>query len=163
MRADSLYRIEQLSPNDTDLMRALLNLFGAAFDDKETYCHHQPQDSYLSRLLGRDNFITLVAVREHAVVGGLTAYELHKFEQSRHEIYIYDLAVAVSARRKGVATALLNALRAIAKERGAYVIVVQADHGDTPAICLYEKLGRREEVLHFDITPDTDERKGNAR
>jgi aminoglycoside 3-N-acetyltransferase I len=28
---------------------------------------------------------------------------------------------------------------------------VQADYGDDPAIALYTKLGRREDVLHFDI------------
>jgi len=28
---------------------------------------------------------------------------------------------------------------------------VQADHGDDPAIALYDKLGAREEVLHFDL------------
>jgi aminoglycoside 3-N-acetyltransferase I len=31
------------------------------------------------------------------------------------------------------------------------VIFVQADYVDAPAVALYEKLGRREEVLHFDI------------
>jgi len=30
---------------------------------------------------------------------------------------------------------------------------VQADLGDDPAIALYTKLGQREDVLHFDITP----------
>ena len=35
--------------------------------------------------------------------------------------------------------------------RGAYVIFVQADIIDEPAIALYSKLGAREEVLHFDI------------
>ena len=34
---------------------------------------------------------------------------------------------------------------------GCYVIFVQADHGDDAAIALYSKLGRREDVLHFDI------------
>jgi aminoglycoside 3-N-acetyltransferase I len=33
------------------------------------------------------------------------------------------------------------------------VIYVQADHGDAPAISLYESLGTREDVLHFDISP----------
>lgn len=42
-------------------------------------------------------------------------------------------------------------LREIAVERGAWVIFVQADYGDEPAIALYNKLGTREEVLHFDI------------
>jgi aminoglycoside 3-N-acetyltransferase I len=47
---------------------------------------------------------------------------------------------------------LVQALKPIAKQRGAWVIYVQADHGDDPAIALYTKLGVREDVLHFDIT-----------
>jgi len=35
--------------------------------------------------------------------------------------------------------------------RAAYVIFVQADTDDAPAIALYSKLGIREDVLHFDI------------
>ncbi|MBA2379683.1 MAG: GNAT family N-acetyltransferase, partial [Blastocatellia bacterium] len=68
-------------------------------------------------------------------------------------IYIYDLAVDEAHRRRGIATALINKLREIARERGAWVIYVQADHGDDPAIKLYESLGVREDVLHFNIAP----------
>ena len=39
----------------------------------------------------------------------------------------------------------------MAAARSAYVIFVQADMGDAPAIALYSKLGIREDVLHFDI------------
>jgi len=42
----------------------------------------------------------------------------------------------------------------VAKARGAYVIFVQADPGDDPAIALYEGLGTREDVLHFDLELD---------
>jgi aminoglycoside 3-N-acetyltransferase I len=61
--------------------------------------------------------------------------------------------VLASHRRQGIATALIDALRAIAAERGAWVIYVQADTGeeDAAAIALYTKLGTREDVLHFDI------------
>ena len=97
--------------------------------------------------------IVLVALIKDRVVGGLVAYELEKFEQPRSEIYIYDLAVDESWRRQGVATALIDELRRIARERGAWVIFVQGDYGDDPALALYGKLGTREEVLHFDIAP----------
>ncbi len=40
---------------------------------------------------------------------------------------------------------------------GAYVIFIQADHGDEPAVALYTKLGAREEVLHFDISPESED------
>jgi aminoglycoside 3-N-acetyltransferase I len=87
------------------------------------------------------------------VIGALVGYQLDKFEQARSEIYIYDLAVDDPHRRKGVATALIDHLRGIARERGAWVIYVQADYGDDPAIALYTKLGVREDVMHFDIDP----------
>ncbi len=85
------------------------------------------------------------------MIGGLAAYELRKFEQQRSEIYLYDLGVAEAWRRQGVATALIAALQEEGARIGAWVIFVQADYVDPPAIALYEKLGTREEVLHFDI------------
>ncbi|MEO3432556.1 AAC(3)-I family aminoglycoside N-acetyltransferase [Inquilinus sp. CAU 1745] len=145
------FAICRLAPGDMALMDALLIVFGEAFDDAETYGAARPGRAYLERLLGGDQFIALAAVKGGAVVGGLAAYELHKFERERSEIYIYDLAVAEPHRRQGVATALIEELKNIAAARGAYVIFVQADHGDDPAIALYTKLGTREDVLHFDI------------
>jgi len=143
--------IRQLTPDDLALMEAVLTTFGEAFEEVETYGKNRPGEEYLRRLLGSDYFIVLAALKEDEVVGGLAAYELKKFEQERSEIYIYDLAVAEAHRRQGVATALVQALKNIAVARGAYVIFVQADIGDDPAIELYTKMGAREDVLHFDI------------
>ena len=132
-------------------MDAMLKVFGEAFEEVETYGKARPGRAYMDRLLGSDYFIALAALKGDEVVGGIAAYELHKFEQERSEIYIYDLAVAALHRREGIATALILELKKIAAARGAYVIFVQADPGDAPAIALYTKLGTREDVLHFDI------------
>jgi GNAT superfamily N-acetyltransferase len=64
---------------------------------------------------------------------------------------IYELVVLEAERRKGIATALIEALKREARRLGAYVIFMQAHRVDFPAIALYSKLGTREEVLHFDI------------
>jgi aminoglycoside 3-N-acetyltransferase I len=152
--------IQQLKPGDTALMKRLLSMFGEAFNDVETYVGNQPTAGYLRNLLGSDMFIGLVALKAGEVVGGIAAYELKKFEQERSEIYIYDLAVAEAHRRQGIATALIQKLKELALTRGAYVIFVQADYGDEPAIALYSKLGIREEVLHFDITTEAREDSG---
>jgi aminoglycoside 3-N-acetyltransferase I len=155
MSSTASFTVYQLMPQDLGVMSVLLDMFGEAFEDVETYGKARPGKAYCERLLGSNDFIALAALQDGAVVGGLAAYELHKFEQERSEIYIYDLAVAASHRRRGIATALINELQAIASQRGAYVIFVQADHGDDPAIALYTKLGAREDVLHFDIpVPD---------
>lgn len=145
------FEIHLLAPRDITLMEAMLTVFGEAFDEVETYGGARPSVAYLQRLLGSDSFIALAALKEGEVVGGIAAYELKKFEQERSEIYIYDLAVAGAHRRQGIATAMIEELKKIAAARGAYIIFVQADLGDTPAIALYTKLGTREDVLHFDI------------
>lgn len=145
--------LRTLGPADLSLMDALLTMFGVAFDDAESYSGNRPSAEYLRHLLARDAFVALAAVVDGEVVGGLAAYELHKFEQERSEFYIYDLAVLESHRRQGIATALIAELQRIGRARGVQVIFVQADTGaeDAAAIALYSKLGIREDVLHFDI------------
>ena len=145
------YDVEHIQAAEVGVLRQLLAVFGEAFGERDTYGAHQPDDAYLRRLLGKPHFIALAALAGDEVVGGLAAYELEKFEQARSEIYIYDLAVLEAHRRKGVATGLIRELQRMAKERGAYVIFVQADPPDAPAIRLYTSLGTREDVLHFDI------------
>ena len=130
-----------------------MTTFGEAFGDLDTYTAARPGAAYLRRVLDRDDVVALAAVADGTVVGGLAAYELRKRERS--EIYIYDLAVAAAHRRRGIATALIAELRAIAAARGTHTIFVQADRGDGPAIALYTRLGTREDVLHFDIAPSS--------
>ncbi len=144
---------QALNQHDISLTHALLKLFGEVFDDMDTYTQKTPSTSYLQKLLSSHAFIALVALDNNQVVGGLAAYELHKLEQERSEIYIYDLAVSKQHRRRGIATKLINHLKTIAAIRGAYVIFVQSDQAleDEPAIALYSKIGIREDVLHFDI------------
>ncbi|WP_230532566.1 AAC(3)-I family aminoglycoside N-acetyltransferase [Microvirga roseola] len=143
--------LRRLAPADVTLLRRLNALFGDALAEPETYGAVPPDDAYLKDLLAKEHVVALVALADEDVVGGLVAYELDKFERARREVYIYDLAVAEAHRRRGVATALIGRLRELAARRGAWVVYVQADHGDEPAIALYAKLGTREEVLHFDI------------
>jgi aminoglycoside 3-N-acetyltransferase I len=147
------FTVKRLALGDLALFRTLNAVFGRAFDDAESYTSKPPSDAYLEGLLAKEHVIPLVAVANGEVIGGLVAYELEKFEQERREIYIYDLAVDEAHRRQGVATALIGQLGEIAASRAAWVIYVQADYGDEPAIALYTKLGAREDVMHFDINP----------
>jgi aminoglycoside 3-N-acetyltransferase I len=155
MIADMPYSYSQLTPEHVPLMKRLLAMFGEAFEDVPTYQDAVPDDDYLAALLSKPHFIALAATSGDVVVGGLAAYILEKFERDRREIYIYDLAVAKPHRRRGIAITLIRRLIDIGIERRAYVIFVQADRGDEPAIKLYESLGTREDVHHFDIAVPT--------
>lgn len=148
------FEVRSLGPGDVALMRELLGCFADAFGEPETYCGAQPSSDYLAGLLTSECFVAIAALKVGRVVGGLAAYELRKFEQARSEFYIYDLAVSTEHRRQGIATALIGELKLVAKRRGAWVIFVQADLVDAPAVALYTKLGAREDVLQFDIPLD---------
>lgn len=129
-------------------------LFGEVFADRETYAGRPPDDDYAVAILSNPDVILLAAMAGERAVGGLAAYRMPKFEQARSEIYIYDLAVAEHMRRTGIATALIEALRQIARETDCWMIFVQSDAEDEPALALYRKLGVCEEhPLHFDIEP----------
>ena len=145
------FTVRQLEPGEVALMEAMMTVFGEAFNDVDTYNVARPSTRYLERLLRIPHVIALAAVKHSMVVGGLVAYELQKFERERSEIYIYDLAVIEEHRRQGIATALIEQLKTLAAERNTYVIFAHADLTDAPAIALYTKLGRRAEVLQFDI------------
>ena len=154
------YAIRRLAPGDVPTFRALMRVFGAAFGQRALYRRGRPSRAYVNALLAKPHVIVLAAMAGSGragrgavprVAGGLLAYVLDKPERARTEVYLYDLAVAARHRRRGVATALIAELGRVAADRGARVIFVQADHGDDPAIALYTKLGRREDVMHFDI------------
>ncbi len=131
-------------------------LFADVFGEPENYAANPPDDVYAARWLANPHHVAVLAEVDGAAVGALAGYILPKFEQARSELYIYDLAVLESHRRMGVATALIEETRRIARDTGAWTVFVQADiiPEDEPARALYRKLASEEiTALHFDIKP----------
>jgi len=147
--------VRRLGSQDVVLMQAANRLFADVFGE-EGYHGPPAGPDHLEKLLADDKFIALAAYVDGEMSGAIAAYELVKFEAERSEIYIYDLAVIERYRRQGVATALIAAVQEIGRDKGAWVVFVQADPPDEPAVALYDKLGIREEVLHFDISVSGD-------
>lgn len=132
------------------------SLFGAVFEDHASYGANQPDDAYAETLLSSRDTVLLLAQAGDETIGALAGYVLPKYEQARSELYIYDLAVVDAWRRRGVATALIEETRRIARDVGAWTVFVQADTipEDEPARALYRKLAKEEiTALHFDIAP----------
>lgn len=151
-----MVRVRRLGTGDMAGFRAMNALFCGVFGEPKQYADYPPDDEYVLQWLARSSNIALLAEADGQAVGALAGYELAKFEQARSEIYIYDLAVAQSHRRQGVATAMIEELRRIARQRGAWTVFVQADivPEDEPARALYRKLASEEiTALHFDIAP----------
>lgn len=144
--------VTRLGENDARKLQTLNDLFGEVFDDSESYQTNRPSESYLIEYLQSRSHIVLVAENYGEIIGGLVAYVLHKFEQNRKEVYVYDLAVATNAQQQGVGRKLMAEVRRIAKEEGAYVVFVQADKDDA-AVHFYRALNPKEEsaTLNFDF------------
>jgi len=59
------------------------------------------------------------------------------------EMFLYELGVAPSARKRGVATELVRALAALAKTRGCYGMWVAVDVDNVAALATYRRAARR--------------------
>lgn len=57
------------------------------------------------------------------------------------EVHLLNVAVAISARRRGTGRALVEEVIAYAKSHGVVRILLEARAGNVPAIALYEQLG----------------------
>jgi ribosomal protein S18 acetylase RimI-like enzyme len=65
------------------------------------------------------------------------------------EMFLYELGVVPGARRQGVATALVQALERLARERGCYGMWVGVDHDNAAALATYRRAGARQEETPF--------------
>lgn len=98
-------------------------------------------ESYLGQLLADDSFWAIAAFSDGHLAGGLTAHTLPMTRSESSEIFIYDIAVRESCRRRGVGKALVNTLLGQARQAGIDVAFVPADNGDTHALDFYRAVG----------------------
>jgi aminoglycoside 3-N-acetyltransferase I len=83
----------------------------------------------------------LVAFDGATPVGFVLAHELPRRHGDRAKLFVYEVDVAESHQRRGIATALLARLTELARERGVRVGFVLADPGNGPANALYRSAG----------------------
>ncbi len=83
----------------------------------------------------------LVAFDSERPVGFVLAHDLPRRHGDRSGLFVYEVDVAATHRRRGVARALLERLAALARERGIRQGYVLTEVGNAPANALYEALG----------------------
>ena len=155
-----IYQRLENNENSLKQMRKLNELYAEVFEEEEMYTGNKPSEAYLLKQLSNESTIICTAVLGEQVVAGLTAYVMNKLEEETCEIYVYDLAVDVKFRRRKIATNLLGFLLEEAKNLDASAVFIQADQEDAPAVALYESMGEREDVYHFNIYLKKDKRQG---
>lgn len=98
-------------------------------------------EDYLRSLLSRPDFWALAAFVRGDVVGGLTAHSLPMTRTESSEVLIYDIAVRIDQRGKGIGRQLINTLRDAANAAGIEDVFVPVDSDDVEALEFYRALG----------------------
>jgi aminoglycoside 3-N-acetyltransferase I len=92
-------------------------------------------------LLADPRTLLLVAFDAERPVGFVLAHELPRRHGDRANLFVYEVNVADSHQRRGIASALLARLAELARERGIRVGFVLTEPDNEAANALYRSLG----------------------
>jgi ribosomal protein S18 acetylase RimI-like enzyme len=121
--------LRHLQPGDDALVERAAALFDKA-----------PLPSATAAFLGSADHHLILAVLDGEPVGFVSGVEMIHPDKGR-EMFLYELGVADAARRRGVGTALVSALAALARERGCSDMWVLTDADDAAAMGTYRRAG----------------------
>ena len=92
-------------------------------------------------LLADPRTLLLAAFDEERPVGFVLAHELPRRHGDPAKLFVYEIEVAESHQRRGIASALLEQLAELARERGIRTGFVLAEPDNGPANALYRGAG----------------------
>jgi aminoglycoside 3-N-acetyltransferase I len=130
-------RVKRLSSSDRDEARRLFILLAEIFKED---CGPL-SGPYLDQLLRRREFWALAAFTGDTIIGGVVAHTLPMTRTESSELLIYDLAVCVDHRKRGVGRRLVDELCNQAFASGIYTAFVPADNDDIHALDFYRSIG----------------------
>lgn len=85
--------------------------------------------------------VLLIAYADEKACGCLYAYVLLSPHKSQPEMFLYSVDTFEPFRRKGVASALIEGAKKVAKESGCQEMFVMTNNNNRSAMELYEKTG----------------------
>ncbi|MDX6481734.1 MAG: hypothetical protein QOG85_2244 [Gaiellaceae bacterium] len=122
--------IRVLQPGDEHVVRALRTYEG---------------DGDPEGLFADPHTLMLVAFDGERPVGFVLAHDLPRRHGDPSGLFVYEVDVAATHRRRGIARALLGRLADLARERGIRQGFVLTELDNVPANALYEALGGKVE------------------
>jgi ribosomal protein S18 acetylase RimI-like enzyme len=126
--------IRRLGPGD----EAAVHAAAALFDDP-------PREDATRRFLAEPGHHLLFALGDDERALGFVSGVETTHPDKGTEMFLYELAVDEPFRRRGIGRALVEALAAIARERGCHGMWVAVDDGDEPALATYRSAGADDE------------------
>ena len=130
--------VRALGPGDDEAVAAAQDLFDGPSDPVAT-----------ARFLAEPGHHLLVAYdADERPVGFVSGVEMTHPDKGT-EMFLYELAVAASARRQGVGRALVEALAKHAHESGCYGMFVFTDEDNAAALATYHRAGAGDPSLQL--------------
>ncbi len=127
-----MFVIKKLNSTETALAIELIEMFGT---DNET--DSMASAEYVSAMLCRADFHVIAAFADNSLIGGLTAYEMKMFKGETTEMFLYEIEVRESYRRRGIGKKLIEALQKICAEKGIVQMFVGTEKDNLAARRLY--------------------------
>jgi len=151
--------IRRLGTGDAALAAAAASTFKS---------HSHSADSLSAFLANPANFLLIgVAVAEDGLeepVGYLLAYRLQGPDRQAAQMFIYEVDVAEAWRRRGLASALLEEIRRLARAEGMFEAFVLTSRGNEAARRLYTRTGAvvEDDAALLYVYPLPDRARGSA-
>jgi ribosomal protein S18 acetylase RimI-like enzyme len=127
-------RIERLGPDEVDRVADAEALFDDAIDAGTTRAFLADERHHL-----------LIAYEDGSPAGFVSGVELLHPDKSGPEMFLYELGVDEAFRGRGIGRALVEALTALAWERGCYAMWVLTDEDNAAAMATYRAAGGHRE------------------
>jgi aminoglycoside 3-N-acetyltransferase I len=155
MNTNKEFQIRRLGPDSVGEAKQLFFVLSGIFGDKPA----NASEGHVEKLLHNPAVYILAALCDEEIVGGLTAYELPMYHADVAELYIYDIGVKAAFQRMGVASKMLDSLKANCGGKGIEVVFVDASEADGGALDFYRSTKASEEkVIQFTYELDYDRR-----
>ena len=110
-----------------------------------------PTPEWTARFLATPGHHLLMALEGDEPVGFVSGVELTHPDKGI-EMLLYELSVHEDHRRRGIATALVHALKARAEEHGCYGMWVGTEHDNAAALATYRAVGDPERESFVGLT-----------
>jgi aminoglycoside 3-N-acetyltransferase I len=117
----------------------------AAIDAGAELFDAPPEEAATARFLADPGHHLLFAYEDDRPIGMVSGVETTHPDKGT-EMFLYELGVVEHARRRGVATALVDALAALARDRGCHGMWVAVDPDNVAALATYRRAGADEEA-----------------
>jgi ribosomal protein S18 acetylase RimI-like enzyme len=100
-----------------------------------------PSQQTVVKFLSNSQNILLSAELDNSLVGQVIGYILERWDQDEPMLFLYSIDVAESYQRKGIGTALIEAVRKIGRVQGCSESFVFTNESNLPAMQLYQSTG----------------------